>query len=439
MKNFILDTNVLLHDPQALFKFQDNSIFIPITVIEEVDRFKKDMNETGRNARQISRVLDTMREKGSLATGISLPGGGMLRVVLFTDKGLKHLPVELREDSGDNRILAVALDIRDRYPETPAIFVTKDTNLRIKADAIGLAAEDYESDKVDIQELYSGTRTIEMPAEAIDRFYGQGWLDAPLELIPNEFITIVDAGNPSHSAICRTAPGTGRIVPVRKVPKEGIWSLFPRNREQSFALDVLMDDTVKLVTLVGKAGTGKTLLAIAAGLHKTAEENVYTRLLVSRPVFPMGRDLGFLPGDIEEKLTPWMQPIFDNVELLLTGHEMDKRHSSKGYKELMAMGLLDIEPLTYIRGRSIPNQYLIVDEAQNLTPHEIKTIVTRVGDGTKIVLTGDPYQIDNPYVDSSSNGLSYLVEKFKGQSIAAHVTLTRGERSELAELAANLL
>jgi PhoH-like ATPase len=438
MKNFILDTNVLLHDPQSLFKFQDNNIIIPITVIEEVDRFKKDMNETGRNARMVSRILDALREKGSLASGVTMPGGGTLRVEMFTEKYFKNLPVDLRVDNGDNRIIAVAQDVHDRFPDAVTIFVTKDSNLRIKADVIGLTAEDYENDKVDIQDLYSGTRSIEVTPEAVDRFYGQGWIEAPLELAPNEFITIVDNANPNHTAICRNDPANSRIVPVRKVPKEGIWSLFPRNREQSFALDVLMDDTIKLVTLVGKAGTGKTLLAIAAGLHKTAEENVYNRLLVSRPVFPMGKDLGFLPGDIEEKLTPWMQPIFDNVELLISGHESEKRHS-KGYKELMAMGLLDIEPLTYIRGRSIPNQYLIVDEAQNLTPHEIKTIVTRVGEGTKIVLTGDPYQIDNPYVDSSSNGLTYLVEKFKGERIAAHVTLTKGERSELAELAANLL
>ncbi len=438
MKNFILDTNVLLHDPQALFKFQENNIIIPITVIEEIDRFKKDMNETGRNARQVSRILDTMREKGSLALGISMPEQGTLRVELFSEKFFKHLPVDLRADSGDNRILAVALDMRERHPDVPLIFVTKDTNLRIKADALGLTAEDYESDKVDIQDLYSGTRNIEMSAEAVDRFYGQGWLEAPEGLSPNEFITITDSANHSHTAICRYDSSSARIVPVRKIPKEGIWSIYARNREQSFAMDVLMDDSIKLVTLVGKAGTGKTLMAIAAGLHKTAEENIYNRLLVSRPVFPMGKDLGFLPGDIEEKLTPWMQPIFDNVELLISGHESEKRHS-KGYKELMAMGLLDIEPLTYIRGRSIPNQYLIVDEAQNLTPHEIKTIVTRVGEGTKIVLTGDPYQIDNPYVDSSSNGLTFLVEKFKNEKIAAHVTLTRGERSELAELAANLL
>lgn len=438
MKNFILDTNVLLHDPQALFKFQENNIFIPITVIEEIDRFKKDMNETGRNARQVSRILDTMREKGSLAVGILMPDKGTLRVELFSEKFFKHLPVDLRSDSGDNRILGVALAVRERHPDIPLIFVTKDTNLRIKSDAIGLVAEDYESDKVDIQDLYSGTLNIEMSAEDVDRFYGQGWLEAPSGIVPNEFITITDKSNPSHTAICRYDYASNHIVPVRKIPKEGIWSLFARNREQSFALDVLMDDNIKLVTLVGKAGTGKTLLAIAAGLHKVAEENIYNRLLVSRPVFPLGKDLGFLPGDIEEKLTPWMQPIFDNVELLISGHESEKRHS-KGYKELISMGLLDIEPLTYIRGRSIPKQYMIVDEAQNLTPHEIKTIVTRVGEGTKIVLTGDPYQIDNPYVDSSSNGLTYLVEKFRNEKIAAHVTLSKGERSELAELAANLL
>lgn len=439
MKYFILDTNVLLHDPQALFKFEDNTIIVPITVIEEIDRFKKDMNETGRNARSISRILDMLREKGSLSSGVSLPGGGVLRVDLCEEQALNRMPKDLRDDKGDNRILAVAQATHERFPDEQVIFVTKDTNLRIKADAIGLVAEDYESDKVDIQELYAGARNLELGADAIDRFYGQAWLEAPEGLLPNEYATLVDSANPSHTALCRFDAAQGKVVPVRKIPKEGIWSIHPRNREQQFALDALVDDNIKLVSLVGKAGTGKTLLAIAAGLQKVAEENVYNRLLVSRPVFPMGKDLGFLPGDIEEKLTPWMQPIFDNVELLLSGHESDKRHNNKGYKELMAMGLLDIEPLTYIRGRSIPNQYLIVDEAQNLTPHEIKTIVTRAGEGTKIILTGDPYQIDNPYVDSSSNGLSYLVERFKNERISAHVTLTRGERSELAELAANLL
>ena len=438
MKSFILDTNVLLYDPQAIFKFQENNIIIPITVIEEIDRFKKDMNETGRNARQISRFLDNLRKKGSLSVGIGLETGGTLRVEIYEEKIMKRLPPELREERGDNRILAVAFDVKEKSGQVPVIFVTKDTNLRIKADAIGLVAEDYESDKVDIEELYSGFAEQDAEPELIDRFHGQGWVESMREFHPNQFITLRDMANSSHTAIGRFDSVKRQIVPIKRLGREGVWSIHPRNREQLFALDALLDDNVKLVTLVGKAGTGKTLLAIAAGLHKTAEENVYNRLLVSRPVFPMGKDLGFLPGDIEEKLTPWMQPIFDNVELLLSGHEAEKRHS-KGYKELMAMGIMEIEPLTYIRGRSIPNQYLIVDEAQNLTPHEIKTIVTRAGEGTKVVLTGDPYQIDNPYVDSSSNGLTYVVERFKEQAISGHVTMMKGERSELAELAANLL
>jgi PhoH-like ATPase len=438
MKSFILDTNVLLYDPQAIFKFQENNIIIPITVIEEIDRFKKDMNETGRNARQFSRFLDDLRKKGSLAVGIGLETGGTLRVEIYEEKVMKGLPPELREERGDNRILAVAVDVKQKDPRLPVIFVTKDTNLRIKADAIGLVAEDYESDKVEIEELYAGFAELEVEPELIDRFHGQGWAEPPQAFLPNQFVTLKDMANPSHTAIGRYDAAKRQVLPIKRVGREGVWSIHPRNREQTFALEALLDDSIKLVTLVGKAGTGKTLLAIAAGLHKTAEENVYNRLLVSRPVFPMGKDLGFLPGDIEEKLTPWMQPIFDNVELLLSGHEAEKRHS-KGYKELMAMGIMEIEPLTYIRGRSIPNQYLIVDEAQNLTPHEIKTIVTRAGEGTKVVLTGDPYQIDNPYVDSSSNGLTYVVERFKGEAISGHVTMMKGERSELAELAANLL
>ena len=438
MKTFVLDTNVLLHDPYALFQFQENNILIPITVIEEIDRFKKDMNETGRNARQVSRILDELRQKGSLSAGITLESGGNLRVALLNNEMLRHIPSELSDQKSDNRILAVAVEAKSAVDQMPVILVTKDTNLRIKADAIGLDAEDYESDKVDISELYSGFSEVDVSSDTVDRFYGQGWVDAPENLLPNQYVVMRDAGNPSHSALAKYVSGQKKLFPVIKIGKEGVWSITPRNREQTCALDALLDDSIKIVTLVGKAGTGKTLLAIAAGLHKTAEENIYNRLLVSRPVFPMGKDIGFLPGDIEEKLAPWMQPIFDNVELLLSGHEAEKRHS-KGYRELMAMGIMEIEPLTYIRGRSIPNQYLIVDEAQNLTPHEIKTIVTRAGEGTKVVLTGDPYQIDNPYVDSSSNGLTYLVERFKGQEISAHITMMKGERSALAELAANLL
>lgn len=436
-KIYVLDTNVLLHDPQALYRFEENDLVIPMTVIEEIDRFKKDLSETGRNARHFSRLIDKLRSQGKLVDGVQLESGGYLKVELYTEDRLKSLPPELRSDQGDNRILAVALALKNGSDQ-PVIFVTKDTNLRIKADVVGLKAEDYSSDKVSIDELYSGTAELAVPRASVDAFYEQGFLELEEELRMNQCVTLVDEENPSHTALGRYVHNLRRVVSLVRGPKDGIWGIQPRNREQQFAFDLLLNEDIQLVTLVGMAGTGKTLLAIAAGLLKSADEGRYSRLLVSRPIFPLGRDLGFLPGDLEEKLSPWMQPIFDNVELLLSSvEEQGKR--KRGYKELVDLGLLEIEALTYIRGRSIPKQYMIVDEAQNLTPHEIKTIITRAGEGTKIVLTGDPYQIDNPYVDSSSNGLTYAVEKFKDQDIAGHVTLTKGERSVLAELAAHLL
>ncbi|HWP34902.1 MAG TPA: PhoH family protein [Thermodesulfobacteriota bacterium] len=435
-KSFVLDTNVLLYDPQALFRFEDNDVVIPITVIEEIDRFKKDLNETGRNARQVSRYLDHLRAQGQLSAGVPLPNGGTLRVAMGPEatNGLPaHDPA-----SHDHRILAIALDLKRRNGH-PVVFVTKDTNLRIKADAASLRAEDYESDKVSIDEVYSGVREVVVPAEQVDAFYAAGEARMPeLGLRPNEFVVLRDEANPSHTALGKHLHREGRIVPIGK-RKEPVWGILPRNREQLFALELLLNDDIQLVTLIGKAGTGKTLLALAAGLQKTADEGVYQRLLVSRPIYPLGRDIGFLPGDVNEKLKPWMQPIFDNVELLTGAIEGRGKKMHRGYQELIDLGLLEIEPLTYIRGRSIPHQFLLVDEAQNLTPHEIKTIVSRAGERTKIVLTGDPYQIDNPYVDSDSNGLTYLVEKFKSEPIAGHVTLVKGERSRLAELAANLL
>lgn len=436
IKSYVLDTNVLLHDPQALFKFDENNLIIPITVIEEIDRFKKDLNETGRNARHVSRTLDGLRRQGHLITGVELESGGHLRVVLHSKEAMDRLPPELIDDRGDNRILAVAMDLKEAG-EHP-VFVTKDTNLRIKADALGLTAEDYSSDKVEVDDLYSGYTEVMVDKDQVDKFFEEGYIDLDGDFLPNQFLTLTDSSNPSHTALGRYDLTMRRVIALIRLPKEGIWGIHSRNREQQFALDLLMNDDIQLVSLVGKAGTGKTLLAIAVGLHKSADEGCYSRLLVSRPVFPLGKDLGFLPGDIEEKLAPWMQPIFDNVELLL-GSVDEQGKRKRGYKELVDLGLLEIEALTYIRGRSIPKQYLIVDEAQNLTPHEIKTIVTRAGEGTKIVLTGDPYQIDNPYVDASSNGLTYAVEKFKEQDIAGHVTLDKGERSILAELAANLL
>lgn len=437
-KHFILDTNVLLHDPQAIFKFSDNTVILPLTVIEEIDRFKKELSETGRNARQISRMIDAFRSTSKLVEGVPLQSGGLLKVTIYKAELLQKLPPELRVDRGDNRILAVARDLQETLPAGTVFFVTKDINLRIKADTIGLAAQDYQNDKIPVEDLYSGTTEIYVPGAQVDLFYAQGNLAIEEPLHANQGVTLIDDSNPSHTALARYDAAHSELISLIKTPREGVWGIQPRNREQQFAFDLLLNDNIELVSLVGMAGTGKTLLAIAAGLQKTADESVYNRLLVSRPVYPMGRDLGFLPGDLEEKLTPWMQPIFDNIELLLSANDESGKRK-RGYRELIDLGLLELEALTYIRGRSIPRQYLIVDEAQNLTPHEIKTIITRAGEGTKIVLTGDPYQIDNPYVDSASNGLSYSVERLKGQGIAGHITLTKGERSALAELAANLL
>ncbi|NMB73932.1 MAG: PhoH family protein [Myxococcales bacterium] len=437
-KNFVLDTNVLLHDPNALVSFGDNDIVIPIYVIEEIDRFKKELSELGRNARVVSRMIDEFRQSGQLNKGVSMPTGGTLRV-LFSHRGIPEQlgPVEKM----DHRILAVAAELQEKEPQKPLVFITKDTNLRIKADVLGLKTEDYDTEKVSIDEIYTGLAEVELPGELVDAFYRDGNLPIeklPLaEAAPNQFVNLRDSANSSHTAMGRVDVDGRRLVPVAKV-RGGVWGISPRNREQSFTFDLLLDDRIKLVTLAGKAGTGKTLLALAAGLHKTAEEGVYQRLLVSRPVFPLGRDIGFLPGDIEDKLNPWMQPIYDNLEYLLNLSRKDKRQG-RSYRELMDMGLIEIEPLTYIRGRSIPNQYIIVDESQNLTPHEVKTIISRCGDGTKIVLTGDLYQIDNPYVDSSNNGLSHVVNSFKGKPLAGHVLLRKGERSELAELASDLL
>jgi PhoH-like ATPase len=436
LKNFILDTNVLLHDPRALFHFGDNNVTIPIYVIEEIDQFKRDLSELGRNARQVARFLDEIRGKGKIAEGVVMPSGGKVRVVFSP----RDLPKAMANGAAtDNRILAVALDVRDKEPNVPAIFVTKDTNLRIRADALGLTAEDYDTEQQEISDVYTGMQEVPVTAADVDAFYQSGELAHDgASFAPNEFVLLKDRDNPQHTAMGKFRADRGKVVPLIRVQKEGIWGIRPRNKEQTFALDLLLNDDIKIVTMVGKAGTGKTLMAIAAGLHKTMEEGVYHKLLVSRPIFPLGRDIGYLPGTVEEKLNPWMQPIFDNVEFLMNLSKADKK-AGRSYHELIDLGILAIEPLTYIRGRSIPGQYIIVDEAQNLTPHEVKTIITRVGDGTKIVLTGDPYQIDNPYVDSTNNGLIHVVNKFKTEKLAGHISLSKGERSALAELAANLL
>jgi PhoH-like ATPase len=437
-KNFILDTNVLLHDPGSIYAFEDNNVIVPIYAIEEIDQFKRDVSELGRNARLIARYLDAFRAEGPLAEGVPLPNGGTIRV-MFTNR---ELPKSMGNGNVmDNRILAVAIDLMENEPSLQAVFITKDTNLRIRADAVGLIARDYDTERVELSELYTGHTELKVPGEVVDQMYKPGAeVEVPgqANLAPNQLVLFKDLANPSHTAMGRLSPSKGRIVPLIRVGKEGVWGIRPRNMEQSYALDLLLSDEIKLVTVVGKAGTGKTLMAIAAGLHKTTEEGLYQKLLVSRPVFPLGRDIGYLPGDIEQKLNPWMQPIFDNVEFLMNLSRADKK-AGRGYHELLDLGILEIEALTYIRGRSIPNQFIIVDEAQNLTPHEVKTIITRVGDNTKMIFTGDPFQIDNPYVDSTNNGLVHVVNRFKDEKIAGHITLTRGERSALAELAANLL
>jgi PhoH-like ATPase len=435
IKNYVLDTNVLLHDARAIYAFADNNVIIPIYVIEEIDTFKKDQSELGRNARQIARLLDQYRSDGGLSKAQPMDTGGTVRVALS-----KSPPKNPSYDSRsmDQRILELALEVRDADRHRPTILVTKDVNMRVRGDALGLATVDFEPEHISVDELYPGNRELTVRNGLIDQFYTEGTL-APADLgeplHANEYLLLKDEAG--KSALGRFDKASEKLTGVKKL-RDGVWGIRPRNKEQHFALDLLLNDDVKLVTLVGKAGTGKTLLAIAAGLQKVTEEQVFSKLLVSRPIFPLGRDIGYLPGDIEEKLNPWMQPIYDNLELLLGLNKTDKQ-DGRSYAELVDLGFVEIEPLTYIRGRSLPNVFMIVDEAQNLTPHEVKTIITRAGEGTKIVLTGDPYQIDHPYLDSSNNGLTTVAERFKDQGIAGHIILTKGERSQLAELATQIL
>ncbi len=443
-KVFILDTNVLLMAPESIFKFEDNDVVIPISVIEEVDRFKSDMSENGRNARQVSRVIDRLRERGALSDGVKIDpereNSGSIFIYLGHNKDI--LP-ELLADNTDNHILAIGLTLKKQFGDgRKVIIVTKDTNLRIKSDAFGIVAEDFEADKVDISSLYLGTRHVAITLDIINDFYANREVSLPpngKELNPNEFVILHDKED-ENQFVYGMYDAEDKVVRMIDPLTEGVWGIFPRNLEQTFAMEALLNENINLVTLTGGAGTGKTLLAIAAGLAKTTDEDIYQKLLVARPVFPLGKDLGFLPGDLNEKLNPWMQPIFDNLELIMGGGPASRhKRFSKSYQELIDQGILSVEPLTYIRGRSLPNQFFIVDEAQNLTPHEIKTILTRAGEGTKIILTGDPYQIDNPYIDSENNGLTYVIERFRKETCAAHVSLKSGERSKLASLAANLL
>jgi PhoH-like ATPase len=441
VKNYILDTNVLLHDPNSILSFKENNVFVPIEVIEEIDRFKREPSELGQNARSVSRTLDGFRAQGSLSEGINLPHGGHLRIVFNSPKTGKNggapLPNLINGHTVDSRIVATALAVQRSSPKVSTVLVTKDINLRIKADALGIQAEDYETDRVNITDLYTGMIEMPVTSEKIVAFRANGELDlgGSRKYFPNEYCTLTEQGNAKRTALTKVDPTGTKLVPILD-SREGIWGIKPRNREQHFAFDALLDDRVKLVTLMGKAGTGKTLMAMAAGLKRTVLDREFRRVVVARPTISMGREIGFLPGTLEEKLGPWMQPIHDALELL---SDLNMGTESRRNGDLLRNGTVVVEALSYIRGRSIAHQYMVIDEAQNLTPLEVKTILTRVGSGTKIIFTGDPYQIDNPYVDSGSNGFNYIVSKFREQPIAAHIELQKGERSELAELAANIL
>ncbi len=467
----VLDTNVLLHNPGALFVFEENHVVIPYPVIEELDTMKRREDDIGRAARECIRYLDRLRELGKLTEGVgwgaldlpaSAPGStsptGSVGTVSIDVNEYERPPV-IAEETPDNKIIAVAWRLHQQENKH-AVFVSKDLSARIKSDALGIRTEDFENQKVDADRLYTGYVDIDAERTLIDDLYRDRMLPmdrlAPSltvtpdngepytrELAPNQFAILHDIEDEAHSGLGRRLADTDHLIPVtgQKRPTFGVMA---RNVQQTMALDLLLDDEIQLVTLLGAAGTGKTLLALAAGMAKVFTESRYDKLLVARPIMPMGRDIGYLPGDKDEKLFAWMQPIFDNLSYLMsTRGSPNQNAESIGAEQrmdkLIADGKLVLEPLTYIRGRSIPHQFMIVDEAQNLTPHEVKTIASRVGEGTKLVLTGDIGQIDNPYLDRSSNGLSYAVEKMRGVGVVGHVTLAKSERSELASLAAQRL
>jgi PhoH-like ATPase len=435
-KTFVLDTNVLLHSAQAIESFEENTVVLPMAVIEELDTFKTHTDELGRNARWVIRRIDQLRAKGSLRDGVPMDNGGILQIFAMQDT-MPDTGLDVRMP--DNRILRVAYYIHKKGERV--IFVSKDINARLKADALGMQAEDFESQKVNFDELYSGFREIVVPSETVDEFYKAEILELPkADLCPNEFLLLRDETNPKHTALARASEEN--FVQHLCSKFEHAWNIKPRSMEQRMAIELLLDSSIQIVTLVGQAGTGKTLLALAAGLHATVRHSKYDRILVSRPIIPMGKDIGYLPGSKDEKMGHWMQPIYDNLNFLMRDEDSKGRDGklvAQKVDDLFKENIVSIEALTYIRGRSIPRQYVIIDEAQNLTPHEVKTIVSRAGDGTKMILTGDPCQIDNPYLDSSSNGLAYAVERLKNHAIHGHITLRKSERSVLAGVAAEYL
>jgi len=430
-KTFVLDTNVLLHDPESMNQFPKNNVVIPLMVLEEMDKMKRLPNELGKNSRAVFRMLDAITKdgKGDLHEGVVLENESVIRIQLHIKTDTKF---EFPLGVNDNRIIMAAYFLREKGERV--IFVSKDFAARIKAEAIGLEAQDYENLKFAYEALYRGIRKIETEKHNIDLFYKNNQISLKEETFhPNEYCILTSPEK--SSAIGKYNQTLNQIEPLIKVGK--LWGINPRNAEQKCAVDLLMRDDIKLVTLVGQAGTGKTLLALACGLHKVFDQNTYSRILVSRPVVPLGRDIGYLPGTKEEKLFHWMQAIYDNLEYLCESSNGER--DTETLQWVMDSKRIEMEAVTYIRGRSLPKMYMIVDEAQNLTPHEIKTIISRAGEGTKVILTGDPTQIDNPYLDKDSNGLTYTIGRFSDQKIYGHVFLDRTERSELAAIAADVL
>jgi len=461
-KYYVLDTNVLLHNPNALFVFQENHVVIPYPVLEELDAMKRREDDVGRAARSAIRFLDRLRKYGKLTEGVELSNLGVkaggATGTLSIDINDHDRPPIIASEQPDNRIIAAAWALHREGKR--AVFVTKDLAARIKSDSLGIQSEDFRNQNVDGDRLYTGYLELETSSDIIDTLYRDRMLEVEAleeylevenpdgenftrELTPNQFVILTDAQDDAHSGLARRLADTEHLIPVAQ-QKKPTFGIVARNVQQTLALDLLLDDDIKLVTLLGSAGTGKTLLALAAGMTKVFQEERFDKLLVARPIMPMGRDIGYLPGDKDEKLGAWMQPIFDNLSYLMStrgapNQNAESKTSEQRTDKLLADGRLVLEPLTYIRGRSIPHQFMIVDEAQNLTPHEVKTIISRIGEGTKLILTGDIGQIDHPYLDSSSNGLSYAVERMRGLGIVGHITLEKSERSTLASLAAERL
>ncbi len=444
-KNFIIDTSVFLSDAMCIYKFQNNDIFIPLKVLEEIDKHKKRQDTVGHHARHAIRIFDSLRSTGSLSRGVRIDKGlGVLRVIKASEIALIELPNDLSHKMSDHLILATALTIKKEQPKRKTIMVSRDINMRVIADSLDLLTEDYSNTRVveDPNKIYEGFTKLLVDEEFVNHFYlgNEVYLDQELcqeqgiRLYPNEFIMMVSSSNEKKTALARFTDYTVPVRLVRDLKTELVWGVVPRNKEQSFAYDLLFDDDIPLVSLIGKAGSGKTLMAIASGLEQTLGMKTakYRKIIISRPVQPLGKDIGFLPGTMQDKMLPWLKPIQDNIQHIMG----DDRTMLSAYVE---RGKIEIEALTYIRGRSISNAFVIIDEAQNLTAHEVKTIITRIGENTKIVLTGDIEQIDNVYTNETSNGLTYAVEKFKESELAGHITFRKGERSKLATAAAKLL